>query len=78
MGAALEGECNKEGEGRTLETSAFKNSLRWPIYVINSADNTKLPSGIILVRNGIKTSLSIVNHCLHFVFSGWLDQETYY
>ena len=24
MGAALEGECNKEGEGLTLETPAFK------------------------------------------------------
>ena len=29
-------------EGLTLETSAF-HSLGWPIYVINSVDNTKLP-----------------------------------
>ena len=29
-------------EGLTLVTSALANSLRWPIYVINSADNTKL------------------------------------
>ena len=32
---------NRSDEGRTLETSAFK-LLRWPIYVINSVDNTKL------------------------------------
>ena len=28
-------------EGLTLETSAFRISLRWPIYIINSVDKTK-------------------------------------
>ena len=32
---------NRSDEGLTLDTSAFK-LLRWPIYVINSVDNTKL------------------------------------
>ena len=32
---------NRSDEGLTLEMSAF-NSLRWPIYVINSVDNTEL------------------------------------
>ena len=30
-------------ERLTLEMSAW-NSLRWPIYIINSVDNIKLPS----------------------------------
>ena len=35
--------CQEESdEGLTLETSVF-NSLRWPIYVINLVDNSKLP-----------------------------------
>lgn len=29
-------------EGRTLETLALRNSSRWPIYIIDSADKTKL------------------------------------
>ena len=28
-------------EGRTLETSAFRISVRWPIYIINSVDKSK-------------------------------------
>ena len=28
-------------EGLTLETSAFRISKRWPIYIINSVDITK-------------------------------------
>ena len=28
-------------EGLTLETSAFRISVRWPIYIINSVDKTK-------------------------------------
>ena len=28
-------------EGLTLETSAFRISARWPIYIINSVDKTK-------------------------------------
>ena len=43
MGAALEGECNKEGEGLTLETSAFKTPYGGQFTLSNSADNTKLP-----------------------------------
>ena len=35
---------NRLDEGLMLETSAFKfNSLRWPIYAINSVGKTKLP-----------------------------------
>ena len=30
-------------EGLTFSKSQLLNSLRWPIYVINSFDNTKLP-----------------------------------
>ena len=32
---------NRSGEGLTLETSAFRISVRWPIYIINSVDKTK-------------------------------------
>ena len=28
-------------EGLTLEMSAFRISVRWPIYIINSVDKTK-------------------------------------
>ena len=37
-------------EGLTLETSAFRISVRWPIYIINSVDKTKflLTKGLIL------------------------------
>ena len=31
----------RSDEGLTLETSAFRISLRWPIYIINSVDKTK-------------------------------------
>ena len=32
----------RSDEGLTLETSAFRISVRWPIYIINSVDKTKL------------------------------------
>ena len=31
----------RSDEGLTLETSAFRISERWPIYIINSVDKTK-------------------------------------
>ena len=31
----------RSNEGLTLETSAFRVSVRWPIYIINSVDKTK-------------------------------------
>ena len=31
----------RSDQGLTLETSAFKISVRWPIYIINSVDKTK-------------------------------------
>ena len=31
----------RSDEGLTLETSAFRISVRWPIYIINSVDKTK-------------------------------------
>ena len=31
----------RSDEGLTLETSAFRSSVRWPIYIINSVDKTK-------------------------------------
>ena len=35
--------CNiRSDEGLTLETSAFRISLWWPIYIINPVDETKL------------------------------------
>ena len=36
--------CQKcrSDEGLTLETSAFRISVRWPIYIINSVDKTKI------------------------------------
>ena len=33
--------ANRSDEGLTLETSAFRISVRWPIYIINSVDKTK-------------------------------------
>ena len=30
----------RSDEGLTLETSAFRISVRWPIYIINSVDKT--------------------------------------
>ena len=35
------GFINRVDEGLTLETSAFRISVRWPIYIINSVDKTK-------------------------------------
>ena len=32
----------RSDEGLTLETSGFRISVRWPIYIINSVDKTKL------------------------------------
>ena len=32
----------RSDEGLTLETSAFRISVRWPIYIINSVDKTKI------------------------------------
>ena len=32
----------RSDEGLTVETSAFRISVRWPIYVINSVDKTKI------------------------------------
>ena len=32
-------------EGLTLETPAFRISVRWPIYIINSVDKTKFKLG---------------------------------
>ena len=34
-------QANTSDEGLTLETSAFRISVRWPIYIINSVDKTK-------------------------------------
>ena len=31
----------RSDKGLTLETSAFRISVRWPIYIINSVDKTK-------------------------------------
>ena len=31
----------RSDEGLTLETSAFRIPVRWPIYIINSVDKTK-------------------------------------
>ena len=35
-------------EGLTLEMLALRNSLRWPIYIIDSADKTKLNFPLLL------------------------------
>ena len=32
---------SRSDEGLTLETSAFRNPVRWSIYIINSVDKTK-------------------------------------
>ena len=32
-----------DNKGLKLKLSAFKLSIWWPIYIINSVDNTKLP-----------------------------------
>ena len=32
----------RSDEGLTLKTSAFRISVRWPIYIINSVDKTKI------------------------------------
>ena len=32
----------RSDKGLTLETSAFRISVRWPIYIINSVDKTKI------------------------------------
>ena len=37
----IEGDMIRSDEGLTLETSAFRISVRWPIYIINSVDKTK-------------------------------------
>ena len=42
----------RSDEGLTLETSAFRISVRWPIYIINSVDKTKFlyPTNVAEVR----------------------------
>ena len=37
----LSADTIRSDEGLTLETSAFRISVRWPIYIINSVDKTK-------------------------------------
>ena len=41
----------RSDEGLTLETSAFRISVRWPIYIINSVDKTKFLSRYARARN---------------------------
>ena len=40
-GVSPSSERIRSDEGLTLETSAFRISVRWPIYIINSVDKTK-------------------------------------
>ena len=42
----------RSDEGLTLETSAFRVSVRWPIYIINSVDKTKFLYTICFVIQG--------------------------
>ena len=37
----------RSDEGLTLETSAFRISVRWPIYIINSVRKTKFLNTIM-------------------------------
>ena len=39
--ALRQSEPIRSDEGLKLETSAFRISVRWPIYIINSVDKTK-------------------------------------
>ena len=39
--ALRQSESIRSDKGLTLETSAFRISVRWPIYIINSVDKTK-------------------------------------
>ena len=43
----------RSDEGLTLETSAFRISVRWPIYIINSVDKTKFNTVSIMVGGKI-------------------------
>ena len=47
----------RSDEGLTLETSAFRISVRWPIYIINSVDKTKfLNKTVTLGPNKVSVS----------------------
>ena len=39
----------RSNEGLTLETSAFRIPVRWPIYITNSVDKTKFMCGLSLL-----------------------------
>ena len=41
----------RSDEGLTLETSAFRISVRWPIYIINSVDKTKFLYSIFIAKS---------------------------
>ena len=57
----------RSDEGLTLERQ-FLNSVRWPIYVINSDDDTKLPFFIVSLNY-----LLYVIHVLLFVIMKYLN-----
>ena len=57
----------RSDEGLTLERQ-FLNSVRWPIYVINSDDDTKLPFFIVSLNY-----LLYVVHVLLFVIMKYLN-----
>ena len=57
----------RSDEGLTLERQ-FLNSVRWPIYVINSDDDTKLPFFIVSLNY-----LLYVIHVLLFAIMKYLN-----
>ena len=54
----------RSDEGLTLETSAFRISVRWPIYIINSVDNTKFLHTNVQSRiSSLCSSANITLYC---------------
>ena len=57
-------------EGLTLETSAFRISVRWPIYIINSVDKTKNFCILLPHRRSTTVSLETTpSFILHIVYT---------
>ena len=51
----------RSDEGLTLETSALY-SLRWPIYIFNLVDTTKLSIFLVGVCQQSKTTVAVGKH----------------
>ena len=78
----------RSDEGLTLETSAFRISVRWPIYIINSVDKTKNFCILLPHRRSTTVSLETTPSFIYYIMtrvsgrynerSDWLTAARHY